>query len=101
MNSSNPNKLDCVRRNTLLPVCVLTETYLNPNDHEWIGAWWIGYFLFAALITIFVPFMGLFPRKIPLKGANLPITNFYYTVYMIYNYTKVIRYFHCGRYAQV
>eukprot|EP00092_Neocalanus_flemingeri_P019109 GFUD01020699.1.p1 GENE.GFUD01020699.1~~GFUD01020699.1.p1 ORF type:complete len:655 (+),score=122.20 GFUD01020699.1:219-2183(+) len=37
---------------------------LEEGDHEWLGAWWIGFVVMSALIACFAPFLSLFPERL-------------------------------------
>ena len=38
---------------------------ITNNDPRWIGAWWGGYLIFAAMTLIMVPLMAMFPKILP------------------------------------
>lgn len=42
----------------------LTPT-ITIKDPRWIGAWWAGYILFAAITVLLVPIMAMFPKVLP------------------------------------
>ena len=56
----------------------LLETYLTPDDAQWIGAYWTGYLVFAVFFLLILPFLVMFPKKLPLKGlCNIHIFMFF------------------------
>ena len=56
------------------------QTYVDPGqapngianeDHpRWIGAWWIGFLIIAALLMMFAPWLILFPGRLPTSGSE-------------------------------
>lgn len=38
---------------------------IETNDPRWIGAWWAGYLVFAAITFLLVPLMAMFPKVLP------------------------------------
>lgn len=38
---------------------------IKTNDPRWIGAWWAGYLIFAAITFLLVPLMAMFPKVLP------------------------------------
>jgi len=41
------------------------ETYLTEADSQWIGAYWVGYFVFAGFLITFVFLLCMYPKKLP------------------------------------
>uniref|UniRef100_A0A1B6FLD6 Solute carrier organic anion transporter family member n=1 Tax=Cuerna arida TaxID=1464854 RepID=A0A1B6FLD6_9HEMI len=42
----------------------LTPT-INKRDPRWLGAWWIGWLVIAALLSVFACIIALFPKTLP------------------------------------
>lgn len=38
---------------------------INDEDPRWVGAWWIGYIIFAASMFILAPIVCMFPKVLP------------------------------------
>jgi MFS family permease len=38
---------------------------INDDDPRWVGAWWIGYIVFAVSMFILAPILCLFPKVLP------------------------------------
>lgn len=38
---------------------------INNQDRRWLGAWWLGWLLFAAVMTAFSAVVAVFPRQLP------------------------------------
>lgn len=38
---------------------------INDEDPRWIGAWWIGYVVFALVLFLLAPIMATFPKTLP------------------------------------
>lgn len=38
---------------------------IKTNDPRWIGRWWAGYLVFAAITFLLVPLMAMFPKVLP------------------------------------
>lgn len=45
---------------------------ITPRDPRWVGAWWMGYILFAVALTPVAVVMMLFPRILP-SGKNYKV----------------------------
>lgn len=43
---------------------------IKNNDPRWIGAWWAGYIIFAAITFCLVPVMAMFPKTLPRAAAR-------------------------------
>ena len=42
----------------------------NEDHPRWIGAWWIGFLVIAALLMLFAPWLILFPARLPGSSEN-------------------------------
>lgn len=42
----------------------LTPT-ITISDPRWLGAWWLGWTILAALLFLFASFLALFPKELP------------------------------------
>jgi solute carrier organic anion transporter family, member 5A len=38
---------------------------INNKDRRWMGAWWLGWIIFASIMAIFSIIVALFPRDLP------------------------------------
>ena len=41
------------------------ETKLTPTDHRWVGAWWLGFAVFAAAAAFWTIWALGFPKEFP------------------------------------
>ncbi|CAH1774640.1 unnamed protein product [Owenia fusiformis] len=48
----------------------LSDTHLDPQDPQWLGAWWLGSICIAGGCLLFSIPMGLFPRSLPKPGKK-------------------------------
>jgi len=46
------------------------EEGLTPADDRWVGAWWMGYFLFSIILLIATIPIFLFPAELPMEYAE-------------------------------
>jgi len=46
-------------------ISLYAETYLTEADSQWIGAYWVGYFVFAGFLITFVFLLCMYPKKLP------------------------------------
>ena len=42
----------------------------NEDNPRWIGAWWIGFLVIAALLMLFAPWLILFPARLPVPTGS-------------------------------
>ena len=42
----------------------------NEDHPRWIGAWWIGFLVIAALLMLFAPWLILFPARLPVPTGS-------------------------------
>ena len=38
---------------------------LSPTDSQWVGAWWVGFLIFGALMILTAPPFFAFPKSLP------------------------------------
>jgi len=38
---------------------------LKEGDDGWLGAWWLGFIIIAAITSVIAPFLSLFPERLP------------------------------------
>lgn len=48
---------------------------IRNTDPRWIGAWWIGYIVFAGVTFFMVPLMAMFPRTLPRASKRKQLEN--------------------------
>ncbi|XP_046672748.1 solute carrier organic anion transporter family member 74D-like [Homalodisca vitripennis] len=51
----------------------LTPT-INKRDPRWLGAWWIGWLVLAAVLSIFACIIALFPKSLPQPPTQRMVT---------------------------
>jgi len=49
---------------------------LNPSHPLWVGAWWIGFLLSAAMAFACAIFIGSYPKKLPSTPGSQVIHTF-------------------------
>ncbi|QQP37532.1 Solute carrier organic anion transporter family member [Caligus rogercresseyi] len=49
---------------------VTGEPGFDETDDRWIGAWWLGFYIFGPILIVVAPLLILFPERLPTKDSE-------------------------------
>lgn len=61
---------------TRTPLLSAPDVDITPRDPRWVGAWWLGFPIIAALMAVWTLPVLLFPPRLPGQTSGVEKSNF-------------------------
>ena len=61
----------CLTRHTDFYKLNPSESHSKPGDPDWIGAWWMGFFICGAIMLVISLPLFFFPKELPKTPAKV------------------------------